>query len=57
MASRKSDNKKPTSEREHETKRRPCLMCGQRFESGHFGERICKNCKSTAAWREGGEAA
>jgi len=32
-------------------------MCRDRFESSWPGERICKRCKSTAAWREGGTVA
>ena len=57
MASRRNDNKKPQSDRQNEQKKRPCLMCSKPFESEHFGQRVCPTCKSTAAWRSGGEAA
>jgi hypothetical protein len=32
---------------------RACLRCRSDFESEWAGERICKRCKGTAAWREG----
>ncbi len=53
MASRKNDNKKPTSDRPEQKKSRKCLMCAQQFVSTHYGERVCQTCKGTAAWREG----
>jgi hypothetical protein len=34
-------------------KLRRCLMCGQNFESDWAGERICRKCKSTEAYRRG----
>lgn len=34
-------------------KTRRCLMCGQPFPSEWAGERVCRSCKSTAAWRTG----
>lgn len=34
-------------------RRRRCLMCRERFGSEWAGERVCKKCKSHAAWREG----
>lgn len=43
---------KPRAET-HTPKFRRCLMCRDSFESSWAGERICKRCKSTAAWREG----
>ncbi len=46
-------HKKPRSERHHESKRRNCLMCQGQFLSTWPGERVCGNCKSTTAWREG----
>ena len=36
-----------------DVKTRRCLMCRDSFESSWPGERVCKRCKSTAAWREG----
>lgn len=36
-----------------ESKDRRCLMCGETFESEWAGERICRRCKATTAWRSG----
>jgi hypothetical protein len=32
---------------------RRCLRCDATFESGWVGERICRHCKSSYAWRSG----
>ncbi len=40
---------KPVAQR----KTRKCLMCNAKFDSAWAGERICKKCKSTEAWRRG----
>ncbi len=37
----------------HEEKPRKCLVCGERFTSHWVGERVCRRCKSSAAWRQG----
>ena len=34
-------------------KQRMCLMCSTNFASAWAGERICRRCKDTAAWRSG----
>jgi hypothetical protein len=34
-------------------KTRKCLFCHQHFPSEWAGERVCKKCKATAAWRQG----
>jgi hypothetical protein len=34
-------------------KARPCLVCRSPFLSAWAGERICRGCKSKAAWRNG----
>jgi hypothetical protein len=34
-------------------KARRCLMCRNAFDSEWVGERICRRCKDTSAWREG----
>ena len=34
-------------------KLRRCLMCGDEFLSEWSGNRICKRCKSSTAWRSG----
>lgn len=54
MSSRKTDTSKPEPDRPSISKERKCLMCSRDFTSQHVGERVCSNCKSTAAWREGG---
>ncbi len=47
------DHKKPTSERDTGPKTKPCLVCKAPFLSEWAGERVCRRCKSTAAWRSG----
>lgn len=47
----RSANKKPR--RVYEAKDRKCLMCATRFTSEWAGDRICKTCKSSRAWRNG----
>jgi hypothetical protein len=39
--------------RHDEQKTRNCLICKSPFPSGWAGERICRRCKSTSAWRSG----
>jgi hypothetical protein len=34
-------------------KPRRCLMCHNPFDSEWVGERVCRRCKDTSAWREG----
>ena len=34
-------------------KTRYCLVCREPFQSAWAGERVCRKCKSTAAWRSG----
>jgi hypothetical protein len=34
-------------------KERKCLICKTAFASAWSGERICRRCKSTSAWRGG----
>jgi hypothetical protein len=36
-----------------EPKTRKCLLCRLPFLSAWAGERVCRKCKSTAAWRGG----
>jgi len=36
-----------------EPKTRKCLICKSPFPSAWAGERICRRCKSTSAWRSG----
>jgi hypothetical protein len=40
-------------EQDIHVKTRACLICKKPFESEWAGERICRSCKSTAAWRNG----
>lgn len=37
----------------HEEKVRSCLVCSEDFVSAWAGERVCKRCRSSAAWRNG----
>lgn len=46
-------NSKPQSDRVYEAKQRKCLKCRSEFLSEWPGERVCKACKSTSAWRDG----
>jgi hypothetical protein len=46
-------NSKPEPDRQYETKARKCLRCREEFASSWPGERICRTCKSSSAWREG----
>ncbi len=39
--------------RHGEAKVRKCLICKTSFESAWAGERVCRRCKSTSAWRGG----
>ena len=39
--------------RRGEEKVRNCLICKSPFPSAWAGERICRRCKSTSAWRGG----
>ena len=32
---------------------RKCLMCSTSFQSRDIGERVCPDCKTSKAWREG----
>ena len=49
--------KKPEYEqatrRDDESKTRKCLVCKAEFLSKWAGERICRNCKQRAEWRNG----
>ena len=54
MAAEKSHTSKPEPDQPPLIKERSCLMCARPFVSQHVGERVCNNCKSTSAWREGG---
>jgi hypothetical protein len=47
------DHKKPASVRDTDPKTKACLVCKAPFLSEWAGERICRRCKSTAAWRSG----
>jgi hypothetical protein len=39
--------------RRSEEKVRKCLICKTPFTSAWAGERVCRRCKSTSAWRGG----
>ena len=50
---RDDEHRKPTTDRSDEAKMRDCLICKRQFLSAWPGERICRQCKSTSAWRGG----
>lgn len=37
----------------HQEKKRRCLVCSEDFLSAWAGERVCKKCRSSTAWRQG----
>ena len=37
----------------HKEKPRRCLVCSEDFVSAWAGERVCKKCRSSTAWRQG----
>jgi hypothetical protein len=37
----------------HQRKDRVCLGCLTMFDSAWSGERVCRRCKGTSAWRSG----
>ncbi len=47
----KSEPKRTTEQKMQ--KIRKCLICRSPFPSAWAGERICRRCKDTAAWRSG----
>ena len=49
---KKLDTEQDT-DREDERKTRRCLVCTDSFLSEWAGERICRKCKSSSAWRTG----
>jgi len=52
-ATREDEHRKPEADRADEAKMRACLVCRKPFLSAWAGERICRQCKSTSAWRGG----
>jgi len=46
-----NEHKKPESDRHQEPRTRSCLVCKSPFQSPWSGERICRRCKTTEAWR------
>ena len=57
MSSSSEKNQKPAPDRIYEAKKRKCLMCRKDFTSAWAGERVCKDCKQTAAWNDSSLAA
>ena len=49
IRNKQRNDEQTTSGEQH----RRCLMCGTLFLSFGSGNRVCKKCKSTQAWREG----
>lgn len=52
-AMREAEHAKLEADRVEEAKTRSCLVCKKKFLSAWAGERICRPCKSTSAWRGG----
>jgi hypothetical protein len=50
---RDMDGETDDNERNHVRTRRRCLRCDTIFDSAWAGERICRPCKGTSAWRSG----
>lgn len=50
----KQTNEPPVLSATETPKQRKCLTCREPFESEWTGNRICKRCKASAAWRQGG---
>jgi hypothetical protein len=46
-------HKKPDADHDADLRIRPCLICKSPFPSEWHGERICRRCKSSVAWRSG----
>ena len=53
ITSRVDSDSKLAPELAPSAKPRQCLMCHEQFPSEWAGERICKRCRQTAAWRQG----
>jgi hypothetical protein len=57
MDTRPQTTRDPSEETDDEVKTEPktrkCLLCSQPFPSAWAGERVCRKCKSTSAWRTG----
>lgn len=51
MQKKNKNQDRPENAPGAQTRTRRCLMCGQSFQSEWAGERVCKKCKSTTAWR------
>ncbi len=49
-----SMNMSPDNEPATQEEVRRCLMCAEKFVSSWAGERVCKQCKSTARWKQDG---
>ena len=50
---RDRDDAEQEAMRASEEKARKCLVCKSTFPSAWAGERICRRCKATSAWRGG----
>jgi hypothetical protein len=51
--SRDGKYKKPATVRKEQAKMRACLICKRKFLSAWSGQRVCRQCTSTSAWRDG----
>jgi hypothetical protein len=53
MLDRRKAEKPLHTNRSSGAKIRTCLICRKEFPSAWAGERICRPCKGTSAWRSG----
>jgi hypothetical protein len=37
----------------YKARERKCLMCSREFRSEWAGNRVCKKCRTSSAWKEG----
>ena len=37
----------------YKARERKCLMCSRHFSSEWSGNRVCKKCRTSSAWKEG----
>lgn len=44
---------KPKPDNADARKRRKCLMCSNQFNSDWAGDRVCKSCRNSRAWKDG----
>ncbi len=53
VLAREEDGDELRIRQQDQEKVRKCLICQEQFPSAWSGERVCRRCKSTSAWRSG----